>query len=333
MPALALQAIRLNVSNLELATQFYKSIGMVEDIGMRRTESSSHVSVLSTGCPGETAPAPSVSLRWPSDPHMHINLVQYDAGAPTAGWPRKPGQFGSTVSTLLVSDVSAEVERLRPDTPILTEPVVTERLLGSTRSAFVEDPDGNIVELIELKPGRAWDLSRCSVFGAERTFLHFELNTDNYKAVSEFYEGFGFAHNAMNDVRPGAEPEVPEVDPFIAIWGAPLISQMDGVNFLRLGDDPSEMHLEIMGWKEGGLQNPTSDPVWHQRGVMRYCFKTRNLAALLSDLEQRGVQIFLKDAQASLNWGDSEWFFFADPDGNILTFEEWFPAGRWGQRQ
>jgi hypothetical protein len=107
---------------------------------------------------------------------------------------------------------------------------------------------------------------------------------------------------------------------------------MDGVNFLRLGDDPSEMHLEIMGWKDGGLQDPTSDPVWHQRGVMRYCFKTRNLAALLNDLEHRGVQIFLKDAQASLNWGDSEWFFFADPDGNILTFEEWFPAGRWGQR-
>ena len=332
MGARALHGIRLNVVNLDLARQFYISIGMVEDIGMRRWGAVAGGSVLPDEDPSGNPDAPSVSLRWPADPFMHLNLVGRGPDAQLAGWPRKADQAGSTVLTLLVDDVAAEVERLHADgTEIVVKPTVTQRLQGPTCSAFVRDPDDNLLELIEAAPGAAWDNSRCSVFGADRTWLHVELNTAKYDELSEFYEGFGFAHNSLNDVRPGHQYEAPEVDPFVTAWGQELMSHMDGVQFYRLPDDPSEMHLEVMGWKSG-LADPTDTPVWQQRGVMRYCFKAKNIAHALEDMRRKGTKIFMEIEKAPIMWGDSEWFFFGDPEHNILTFEEWFPQGHWGER-
>ena len=331
MGARAIHAIRLNVSNIDLAEQFYTSVGMVEDIGMR-IDSAGKRSILTAGDPSGQPSAKAVSLRWPCDPYMHLNLVERTSSSASAGWPKAADQAGSTVLSLVVDDVSAEVERVRIDGgDVVAEPTTTQRLLGPTTSAFVTDPDGNLVELISLEPAPAWDTSRASVFGAERTFLHFELNTDNLDSVGAFYAGFGFSHNPLNDVRPNATFEMPEVDPYVTAWGQALMPHMAGVKFYRLDDDPSEMHLEIMGWKDG-LQDPTDEPVWQQRGVMRYCFKARDLASTLAEMRRRGVRIFMHDQKAGLAWGDSEWFYCADPDGNILTFEEWFPTGHWGER-
>jgi catechol 2,3-dioxygenase-like lactoylglutathione lyase family enzyme len=332
MPAVALHGIRLNVTNIDLATQFYMSLGMVEDIGMRRVSADgAPTSILADNDPSGPA-IRSLSLRWPSDPHMHLNLVALQADAPVSGFPKAAGQFGSTVLTILVSDLAAELQRLRGGGAVTGESATTERLLGPTQSAFVQDPDGNIVELIEAHPGWAWNYSRCSPFGADRTFLHAELNTDSFKAVAAFYEGFGFAHNHLDDVRPNPNRVTLAEDPFEAVWGAPISRLQNGLGFYRLPDEQSEMHLEVMGLVGDALQDPTPDTVWQQRGLMRFCFKTGNLAAVLADLKRRGTHIFMQDQKAGFGWGDSEWFFFADPDGNILTFEEWFPAGHWGER-
>jgi hypothetical protein len=32
-----------------------------------------------------------------------------------------------------------------------------------------------------------------------------------------------------------------------------------------------------------------------------------------------GIKIYVEDQRGSLNWGDSQWIFFGDVDGNILT--------------
>ena len=331
MGARAIHGIRLNVSNIDLAVQFYTAIGMVEDLGMRLLREGA-TSILSAQDPSGLPDARSVSLRWPCDPYMHLNLVGRTGTSRASGWPKVADQAGSTVVSLVVDDVDAETSRVRDaGGEVAVDPADTERLLGTTRSSFVLDPDGNVVELIQLAPAPAWDLTRASVFGAERSFLHFELNTDDLDTVSAFYAGFGFAHNPLNNVRPNATYDAPEVDPYVTAWGQSLMPHMAGVQFFRLDDDPSEMHLEIMGWKDG-LQDPTDAPVWQQRGVMRYCFKTRDLAGTLADMQRRGVKIFMHDQRAGLAWGDSEWFYFADPDGNILTFEEWFPTGHWGER-
>ena len=68
-----------------------------------------------------------------------------------------------------------------------------------------------------------------------------------------------------------------------------------------------------------------------QLGIMRYCFKTVDHLERLAELKRRGVRVLIENQLGAYNWGDSEWFYFADPDSNILCFEEWFPAGHSGE--
>jgi catechol 2,3-dioxygenase-like lactoylglutathione lyase family enzyme len=337
--AKALHGIRLNVRNIDLAQQFYTSLGMVEDIGMRRAgKSGEPPCVLANGDPAGVPRTPSVSLRWPSDPYMHLNLVARHEDSPTTGWPKAVDQLGSTVITLLVDDLDLELERLGHDGVGLDcDPVSTVRLLGVTRSAFTRDPDGNFLEILEAGPQPGWDYAQCSVVGAPRTFLHFQLNTYDLPTVSQFYAGFGFTHDVLSDQRQNVDYrqliDMSGPNPYLTAFGQPLSRKVTtGVSLFRLPQDHSQMHLEIMGWVQDKLLDPGAQPTFHQRGVMRYCFKIRELSEALADLKHRGVRIFLENQLGAYGWGDSEWFYFGDPDGNLLCFEEWFPAGHWGER-
>jgi catechol 2,3-dioxygenase-like lactoylglutathione lyase family enzyme len=288
--------------------------------------------------PGQNSSARSVALRWPSDPYMHVNLVACDAGGRQQGWPKSVDQLGSTVLTLQVADLDLEVRRLVDDgARIRVDAETTARLSGPTRSAYIEDPDGNVVELLECFPGRGWDYTSCTVAGAQTTFLHLQLNTYDYEAMSRFYAGFGFAPDPLSEGRPNVDYrqliDMSRPNPYIEAFGRPLNNKVtNSVTLFQLAGDHSEMHLEIMGWNDGNLVVPGPDPTFHQLGIMRYCFKTVRHLDVLAELKRRGVHVLIENQLGAYKWGDSEWFYFADPDGNVLCFEEWFPAGRWGEK-
>ena len=339
MVARALHGIRLNVRNIGLAQQFYMSLGMVEDVGMRRAATAGEgYSVLGDADPVGSPTMPSVSLRWPNDPFMHLNVVEHRGDLADSGWPKQAGQLGSTVITLLVDDLDLEIQRLRSEgAPLHGDPVTTVRLLGPTRSAYTQDPDGNFLELLEAAPKPGWNHADCSVEGARRTFLHFQLNTYNLDIVFEFYSGFGFTHNMRSDPRPNVDYtqliDMSGPNPYLQAFGQALSDkETNAIRFAQLQDDHSEMHLEIMGWVQDKLVVPGPIPTFHQHGVMRYCFRTRELKAALADLKRRGVHIYLENQLGAFVRGDSEWFYFGDPDGNVLCFLEWFPTGHWGER-
>ena len=110
------------------------------------------------------------------------------------------------VLTLLVADLDAEVHRLVDDgASICVDAAATARLSGSTRSSYVVDPEGNVVELLECSPGRGWGFAACTVVGAQATFLHLQLNTYHYEATSEFYAGFGFVPDPLSEGRPNVD--------------------------------------------------------------------------------------------------------------------------------
>ena len=269
---------------------------------------------------------------------MHLNLVVFDPGNPQQGWPKAVDQLGSTVLTLLVADLDAEVRRLVDErAAVRVDEAKTDRLSGPTRSAFIEDPDGNSVELLECSPGRGWDYGGCTVAGAEKTFLHVQLNTYHFEAMSRFYGAFGFALDPLSEGRPNVDYrqliDMSRPNPYVEAFGQPLNNKVtNGVGLFHLAGDHSEMHLEIMGWNDGNLVVPGPEPTFHQLGIMRYCFKTAGHLELLAELKRRGVHILMENQLGAYRWGDSEWFYFADPDGNILCCEEWFPAGRWGEK-
>lgn len=332
MAATAIFALRVNVRNLDRAEQFYHSQGMIEDIGMRLVVDPGRPHTVIAGTEGRALR--SVALRWPYDPYMHLVLAESpDSPGPVS--PVDPEQTGPTTFTLLVSDLDGELAGVSArGGRVVRPPAETQRLLGKSRAALVTDPDGNPVELISLEHEPGWDNSGCRVAPSDRTFLHVELNTENFREVSAFYGGFGFEHNPLNNLREGWArlPDDDPEDPYVKAFGRSIVGHLAGLNFARLPTDHSQMHLEIMGWKPGNLIDPVRPQTFHQRGIMRMCFKTTDVDGALDDIRRRGLPVLQERQRCGLGWGDTEWLFFHDPDGNIATFEEWFPAGHWGER-
>ena len=196
--------------------------------------------------------------------------------------------------TLQVADLDAEMRRLRDgQANIRVEAAATARLSGSTRSVYVEDPDGNVVELLEHSPERGWDYTACAVAGARATFLHLQLNTYDFEMMSRFYAGFGSAPDPLSEGRPNVDYrkliDMSRSNPYVEAFGRPLNNKVtNGVALFQLPGDHSEMHLEIMGWNAENLVVPGSESTFHQLGIMRYCFKTVDHLERLAELKRRG---------------------------------------------
>lgn len=336
MTVLALSALQLNVVDHDRSVAFFRSVGFVEDYGARPAgDGPTHAAVLAqaAGIDPERVGS-TTSLTFPQDPFMHLEIQGWKQPR-RGGWPRTFDQLGGSRLSFLVDDVESELARLRADgVEVLLEPRAIDRRWGPSQSALVRDPDGNFVELLEVAfTDEGWDTSRRSVTGAAMSFLHFQVNTDN-PAVRAFYNGFGFEHDTGPDMRPGIETDLSAASElYERSFGFDLMPAIDSIDFLRLPTDHSHMHLEIMNWKPGQLLDPAERPTFRQRGVMRVCFKVKDDGhALQERLRAEGARIYQEDVVMPLNWGDSWWCMVGDPDGNVTTFEQWFPARSHGHR-
>ncbi len=147
-----------------------------------------------------------------------------------------------------------------------------------------------------------------TVTGAQTTFLHVQLNTYDYEAMSRFYAGFGFVPDPLSEGRPNIDYrqliDMSRPNPYVEAFGRPLNNKVtNGVSLLQLAGDHSEMHLEIMGWNDGNLLIPGPEPTFHQLGIMRYCFKTLGHLDVLAELKRRGVHILIENQLGCLQMG------------------------------
>ena len=148
MTATAMHGVRLNVANLDRAQQFYTGLGMVEDIGMRRADRpDGPTSVLAANDPARTSTLGLSPCDGPAILTCTVNLVACDPSSPQQGWPKSVDQLGSTVLTLLVADLDAEVRRLVDDRE--------QRLCRCGCYGTVEWPDA-----IRLRRGSGWKRRR-----------------------------------------------------------------------------------------------------------------------------------------------------------------------------
>ena len=79
-----------------------------------------------------------------------LELVEYDPEADSRT-PPALNQPGATHVGLAVDDLDARFEALPEDVETLCEPRTTE---SGTRICFLRDPEGNLVELLEVERGR-----------------------------------------------------------------------------------------------------------------------------------------------------------------------------------
>jgi catechol 2,3-dioxygenase-like lactoylglutathione lyase family enzyme len=350
MAARALLAVHQNVRDHDRSRQFYESLGFQEDIGYRLTEgaegnSQGWFSALGTDADrvGQTT-----ALAWPYEPFMHLVLHGWKGEPKIGGFPSDWDRLGTVGLSLLVDDVAEELQKLEARGILpLSAPETVERRWGPTTSAFVRDPLGNFLELVAVdygpafdpadldlpgvprQPAPTWSNERRSVMGARRSWLHFEVNClgSEFEVGKEFYESFGFADDPGCQQRVGTagfdlEAKAAE---YKAAFGFDMAANSAGLVWMgRLPDDHSFAHLEIWPWNE--LYEPASIPSFLQKGLVRYTFIVEDLAAERAEFERRGIPVHMETQWGELQWGDSEFFYFNDPDGNLLCYEANHPA-------
>jgi hypothetical protein len=355
MSAKALLAVHLNVRDHDQARQFYEMLGFEESIGYRPAGDSRHSDDWygALGVSGGDL-LRSTALQWPSDPYMHLILNEW-ANPEVGGFPPRWNRLGSVGLSLLVDDVDDELERLRASGSLhqVTEPETIQRRWGKTRAAIATDPEGNFCELVSIEYGPVfaaealaapgvpkhfvpnWDQGGRLALGAEKSWLHFEMNVlgDAFSEMVDFYGGFGFEDDPGAQPREGTKGfDLEALAPqYLEAYGFDMFATAAGSVFMgRLPRDPSNAHLEIWPWKELGEPGPI--PSFIHRGIVRFCFTVKDLPALEADLRHRGVPIHMTPQWGELAWGDSNWIYFADPDGNLLCYEEIHPPRTLGSR-
>ena len=83
-----------------------------------------------------------------------LELFEYSAPPPREGPPLRPNDRGYTHFCVLVEDIAAEVTRLKGEG--MTFVAETASSEGGMACLYGADPDGNVIELLQLPAGHPW---------------------------------------------------------------------------------------------------------------------------------------------------------------------------------
>ncbi|KIX08845.1 uncharacterized protein Z518_03502 [Rhinocladiella mackenziei CBS 650.93] len=334
---ISLFAAHQATSDVDAQIEFYKDFGFVLDRDYEPLEV--------PDVPEEYYSARGVSksdlvktacMRLPADPFMHVIFYQWKNLSRGPAWPAPFNQIGTRGFSMLVGDVKAEVSRIKKSFPqinFLYDSITIKRKWGKTTTALFIDTEDILVELVEIEKGSRYDPAKIRVpeFN-DMQWLHFMLNCSNYDKTMEFYQSFGMYHDSAVDFRPEVGFHPFGKAHYAKQWIDAFNFKQDdltGVGFLRSDRDPSGMHLELMKYNLESMTTPDDKPTWQQKGICRYCFRVEDYAAGLAKQRARGTRIYVADQRG---WGDTQWFFCGDVDGNMLTQEQWFPQRYWGEK-
>jgi catechol 2,3-dioxygenase-like lactoylglutathione lyase family enzyme len=149
MVAKALDHISITVSDTERASRFYCDLLGLEQVEQHQLDGAKIEKAL--GVVG--ANAQSTRLAAKGTPSILIDLMEYRTPvqepnlAPT-------GAVGSTHFCLAVDDLAGVYEQLlAKGVKFVSEPVTFELTEGSVTVVFTHDPDGNVVELVDVQEG------------------------------------------------------------------------------------------------------------------------------------------------------------------------------------
>ncbi|KIW76433.1 hypothetical protein Z517_11179 [Fonsecaea pedrosoi CBS 271.37] len=341
---IALLAVQQNVSDLQKQLNLYGNIDYVVDEGAELADGYQPPDswFAARGVARDDLEA-AVAVKLPTDPYMHVWFYSWKNLDTKSQWPQKFNQIGSRGLTLLFDDVDKELARILkefPNTKVLQQPIKIQRKWGETTSALVHDPEGTFVELVSIANNPLVAKAQPAL-PHHRSFLHFMMNCVNFQETTKWYQAFGMDHDHGVDFR-----NLHHDDQFNrGIGGRDVfMNQMKtfshhenvwtDCHFLRSPRDPSHMHLELLEADDctEGLKDPGLNPTWFQKGIARYCMKTPSFEAAQRTAKERGYKIYIEEQRGALNWGDSQWFFFGDVDGNLLTLEQWHHQRYWGER-
>jgi catechol 2,3-dioxygenase-like lactoylglutathione lyase family enzyme len=287
----------INCSDLERSIRFYEKLGFLPSL-----ETDLDVPA------GEAAGLGMPPYRILATPKMHldgyvIDLIQwidpYDPSAPYA----LVNHLGLSRLTLETTNLDIDMATLEAEgVPFFSEPVRIDRPVPNSRLVCFKDPDGTLIELVELAGSDSGKLNPGGTYitGALRT----NVNCSDLDRSRSFYEMLGFV----------TKTEYEEVGTPQRAAAAGLPSYHVRASAMVL---PSGHGLNLTKWEEPYDPSPPYALVNHM-GIARIAILTANLDADISLLKAQGVQFYSEPIRPTGPFGVFRFVCFEDPDGTII---------------
>jgi len=149
MVAKALDHISITVSNTERSSRFYCGLLGLEQVEQHQLDGAKIEKAL--GVVGANAQSTRLAVK--GTPTILIDLMEYRT--PVQAPQLAPtGAVGSTHFCLAVDGLAEVYEELQAQgVEFVSDPVTFELTEGSVTVVFTYDPDGNLVELVDVQEG------------------------------------------------------------------------------------------------------------------------------------------------------------------------------------
>ncbi len=146
---------QLNTKDPRACVEFYKKLGFIEDPGFNQKPGApvNPVSGFAEKMGADVADTGEfVMLKHPDD-NYHLEVGVWKPGKlADPAYPAKFNQAGVVRISFLVDDIDQELASVRANgIEILYGPETLHLQWGTTRFAFLKDPDGTFVEFLEIK--------------------------------------------------------------------------------------------------------------------------------------------------------------------------------------
>lgn len=138
--------IGLHSKNFDVMRKFYKDAFGFEQIGEERSWTPNRFGDRLMGV--ENSSGRLITMK---GLNCYIELFEFFTPAPRHDTPATPSDYGYTHIGFEMTDIEAEFERLKGLG--MTFSLDAPADLGDVKSVYGRDPDGNVIELMQMQPG------------------------------------------------------------------------------------------------------------------------------------------------------------------------------------
>jgi catechol 2,3-dioxygenase-like lactoylglutathione lyase family enzyme len=238
-----------------------------------------------------------------------IDLIEwvepYDPDPPYA----LMNHLGLSHLSLKTTNLDADMTTLQDQGVVFfSDPVTIDRPVENSRLVCFKDPDGTLIELIELGGAVSGQPNPSGTYitGALGT----NVNCSNFEASQSFYNMLGFKTRV--EVEEEGTPEL------ATALGLP--SYHVRASTMALPRGPS---LKLTKWEDPFDANVPYEHLNHI-GIARIAILTLNLNADILSLKAQGVEFYADPIRPDGDFGFLRFVCFEDPDGTVIELVQLF---------
>ncbi len=235
-------------------------------------------------------------IRWtdPYDPSVPYELINH---------------LGLSRLSLKTTNLDADIAILQANgVELLSDPVTINRPVENSRLVCFKDPDGTLIELVELGDAVVGtpNVSGTYISGA----LQSNVNCSDYELSKSFYEMIGF--DTQVEVEETGSPEL------AAAVGLPSYQVRAATMALPLG-----YSLNLTKW-EDPYDSSAPYAALNHIGIARIAILTNNLDEDMRLLRAQGVAFYSDPVRPEGPFGILRFVCFEDPDGTVIELVQYF---------